>query len=73
MRLGMQMSYSTSSAETARCIAELESAGQDAVFVGEAYSFDAVSQLGYLAARTNRLELCSGILDVYSRTRLCWP
>src|SRR5205807_9041221 len=38
------------------------------VFVPEAYSFDAVSQLGYLAAKTERLQLASGILQLYSRT-----
>jgi F420-dependent oxidoreductase-like protein len=38
------------------------------VFVPEAYSFDAVSQLGFIAARTQRLELASGILPIYSRT-----
>jgi F420-dependent oxidoreductase-like protein len=36
--------------------------------VPEAYSYDAVSQLGYLAARTERLQLASGILQLYSRT-----
>jgi F420-dependent oxidoreductase-like protein len=40
----------------------------DIVFVPEAYSFDAVSQLGFIAARTERLQLASGILPIYSRT-----
>jgi F420-dependent oxidoreductase-like protein len=68
MRIGMQMNYSGGFADQAAAIADYESAGLDALFVGEAYSFDAVSQLGYLAARTTRLELVSGILNVYSRT-----
>ncbi len=34
----------------------------------EAYSFDAVSQLGFIAARTTTLEIASGILPIYSRT-----
>ncbi len=34
----------------------------------EAYSFDAVSQLGFIAARTTTLEIASGILPLYSRT-----
>src|SRR5690606_6225290 len=34
----------------------------------EAYSFDAVSQLGYIAAVTERLQIASGILPLYSRT-----
>jgi F420-dependent oxidoreductase-like protein len=39
--------------------------------VPEAYSFDAVSQLGYLAAKTERIEIGSGILNVFSRTATC--
>jgi len=38
------------------------------VMVAEAYAFDAVSQLGYLAARTQRAALVSGILPIFSRT-----
>src|SRR4028118_2050494 len=34
----------------------------------EVYTFDAVSQLGYLAAVTDRVELMSAILPIYSRT-----
>ena len=36
--------------------------------MAELYSFDAVSILGYLAARTETMELGSGILPIYSRT-----
>ena len=38
------------------------------VWVPEAYSYDAVSQLGYLAAVTTDIELGAGILPIYSRT-----
>ncbi|WP_409329971.1 LLM class F420-dependent oxidoreductase [Trujillonella humicola] len=68
MRIGMPLSYSGGFAETAAVIGEYEAAGLDILFVPEAYSFDAVSLLGFLAARTTRLELASGILNVYSRT-----
>ncbi|MGY2001656.1 LLM class F420-dependent oxidoreductase [Blastococcus sp. SYSU DS1024] len=68
MRIGMPISYSGGFDETAAVIAEYESAGLDTVFVAEAYSFDAVSQLGYLAARTTTVEIASGILNIYSRT-----
>ncbi|MCA0146744.1 LLM class F420-dependent oxidoreductase [Blastococcus sp. LR1] len=68
MRIGMPISYSSGFAETAAVIAEYESVGLDTVFVAEAYSFDAVSQLGYLAARTTTVEIASGILNIYSRT-----
>jgi F420-dependent oxidoreductase-like protein len=41
------------------------------VWVPEAYSFDAVSQMGYLAAKTDRIQIGSGILNVFSRTASC--
>ena len=49
-------------------VAELERAGVDLIAVPEAYSFDAVSQLGFLAARTSTITLASGILQLYTRT-----
>jgi F420-dependent oxidoreductase-like protein len=68
MRIGMPLSYSGGFREAAAVIGEYEAAGLDVVFVPEAWSFDAVSQLGYLAARTTTLQLAAGILNVYSRT-----
>lgn len=68
MRIGMALNYSGGFAESAREVADLESAGIDIVFVPEAYSFDAVSQIGYLAAKTSRVELASGIFQLYTRT-----
>ena len=52
-------------------VQELEAAGLDLVWVPEAYSFDAVSQMGYLAAKTNTIQIGSGILNTYSRTATC--
>lgn len=40
----------------------------DRVTVPEAHSLDAVSQLGYIAARTEKMELQTGILPMFSRT-----
>lgn len=68
MRIAMQLGYGGPFREAVERIAEFEKAGLDMVSVAEAYSFDAVSQLGYLAARTDRLEITSGILQIYSRT-----
>jgi F420-dependent oxidoreductase-like protein len=68
MRIGMALNYSGGFAETVTELADFERAGLDIVFVPEAYSFDAVSQLGYIAAKTERLEFASGILQIYSRT-----
>jgi F420-dependent oxidoreductase-like protein len=68
MRIGMRVQYSGGFREAAREIGELEKAGLDVVSIAEAYSFDAVSQLGYLAAVTERTELTSGILQALTRT-----
>jgi F420-dependent oxidoreductase-like protein len=68
MRIGMSLNYAGGFAETVAELADYERAGLDIVFVPEAYSFDAVSQLGYIAARTERLQIASGILQLYTRT-----
>ncbi|MGY2082068.1 LLM class F420-dependent oxidoreductase [Modestobacter sp. SYSU DS0657] len=68
MRIGIQASYAGDFRQTAAEVRDLESAGLDVAMVAEVYTFDAVSQLGYLAAVTERVELMSGILPIYSRT-----
>jgi F420-dependent oxidoreductase-like protein len=68
MRVGMMLNYSGGFTETVAELGEFERAGLQIVFVPEAYSFDAVSQLGFIAARTTTLEIASGILPIYSRT-----
>ncbi|WP_433709379.1 LLM class F420-dependent oxidoreductase [Nocardia sp. CA-084685] len=68
MRIGLSINYAGGFKEVAAEVADLERAGLDIVFVPEAYSYDAVSGLGYLAAKTERLQLASGILQLYTRT-----
>ena len=68
MRVGMPLAYGGDLRETTEQVVDFERAGLDILFVAEAYTFDSVSQLGFFAARTSRLELASGILNVYSRT-----
>jgi F420-dependent oxidoreductase-like protein len=68
VRIGTQASYSGGFAQTAAEVRDLEAAGLDLISVAEVYTFDAVSQLGYLAAVTERVELLSGIFPIYSRT-----
>ena len=68
MKIGMRTSYAGGFVEMVSELVQLEAMGLDSANVAEAYGFDAVSQLGYLAARTSRLELVSGILPIYSRT-----
>lgn len=67
-RVGVTMSYEVDFAQAATEVVELERAGIELVTVAEAYSFDAVSRLGYLAAVTHRMAMASGILPLYSRT-----
>jgi F420-dependent oxidoreductase-like protein len=68
MRVGMPIAYSGGFTETVDELVDYEKAGLDVVFVAEAYSFDGVSQLAFIAAKTTTLQIASGILNVYSRT-----
>ncbi len=64
----MPLSYAGGFAESARQTAELEKVGLDTVWVAEAYGYDAPSMMGYLAAKTERVEIGAAILPIYSRT-----
>jgi F420-dependent oxidoreductase-like protein len=68
MKLSMALGYTGDPKDAAKRARDFESAGIDMVWVAELYSFDAVSILGYLAGQTERMELASGILPLYSRT-----
>lgn len=68
MKLGMIIDYAGGFAETVELIQEYERNGLELVAIPEAYSFDAVSQLGYIAAKTEKIELMSAILQLYTRT-----
>jgi F420-dependent oxidoreductase-like protein len=67
----MMINYSGDFHADVRQVQALEQAGLDLVWVPEAYSFDSVSLMGYLAAKTDTIEIGSGILNVYSRTASC--
>ncbi|MFE2985791.1 LLM class F420-dependent oxidoreductase [Streptomyces sp. NPDC059262] len=68
MQLSTTLQYARDPRATAEEAATMERAGLDAVWVAEAYGFDAPTLMGYLAARTDRLLIGSGIMNVYSRT-----
>ncbi|MFD3925757.1 LLM class F420-dependent oxidoreductase [Streptomyces sp. NPDC058614] len=68
MELSATLPYAAEPRQAADLVASWEKAGLDAIWVAEAYGFDAVSVLGFLAARTERVKLGSAILNVYSRT-----
>jgi F420-dependent oxidoreductase-like protein len=68
MKLSTQLNYAGGIKEAAEQVIAMEKGGLDMIWVAEAYSYDAVSTMGYLAARTERVEIASGILPIYSRT-----
>jgi len=68
MKLSMPLIYAGNPRETADQVAGLEKAGLDTIWVAEPYGFDAPTLMGYLAAKTETVEIGAGILNVYSRT-----
>lgn len=68
MKLSTMINYAGGFHEAVARVVDMEKAGLDVVWIAEAYSFDAVSQVGYLAAKTERVEIGTGILNVFSRT-----
>ena len=68
MKLSTMLDYSRGVKDSLDAAVELEQAGLDIVWVAEAYGYDGVSQMGYLAARTTTMEIGSAILPIYSRT-----
>ncbi|TQR83482.1 LLM class F420-dependent oxidoreductase [Mycobacterium hodleri] len=68
MRTGIFMGYASGFKAAANQVVELEKCGADIALVAEAYSYDAISQLGYLAAKTSTIELGSGVVPIYTRT-----
>lgn len=68
MKLSMQIGYSGGFAESVEQVQALEKAGLDLVYVAEAYGYDAVSLMGYLAHATETVQIASGILPIYTRT-----
>lgn len=68
MQISMMLNYASGFRDSAAQVVELEKAGLDHVWVAEAYGFDAVSQMGYLAAITERVDIGSAILPIYTRT-----
>jgi len=68
MLLSTALMYNGNPRDAADQVAELEKAGLDTVWVAEAYGFDSPTLMGYLAAKTETINIGSAILNVYSRT-----
>jgi F420-dependent oxidoreductase-like protein len=68
MKLSTMLMYAGNPREAADQVASWERAGLDTVWVAEAYGFDSPTLMGYLAAKTETIEIGSAILNIYSRT-----
>lgn len=68
MQITTTIGYIGGFREAVEQVVELEQAGLDHVWVAEAYGFDGPSLMGYLAARTERVQIAAGILPIYTRT-----
>src|SRR5829696_7529373 len=68
MKLGASVGMRGEPAAFAAYAKKLEDSGVDYLWCGEAYTSDAVSAMGFLAAVTERAQIGSSILPIYSRT-----
>jgi F420-dependent oxidoreductase-like protein len=68
MKLSTMLMYDGNPRSAADQVVALEKAGLDTVWVAEAYGFDSPTLMGYLAAKTETVEIGSAILNIYSRT-----
>ena len=68
MKISTMLSYAGGFRKAAAQVAEMEKAGLDLVWVAEAYGIDSPSQMGYLAALTETVEIGSAILPIFTRT-----
>src|SRR3954466_10200650 len=68
MKLSTMLMYDGNPRTAADQVVDLERAGLDTVWVAEAYGFDSPTLMGYLAAKTETVEIGAGILNIYSRT-----
>ena len=68
MKISTTIGFTGDPARLAQQARDLESAGVDLLWSGEIYGFDLTSTLAFLAGQTERVELMTGIVPVYSRS-----
>ena len=68
MKLGSTVGMRDNPSSFAQHLKTLENAGVDYLWCGEAYTADAVSTMGFVAAATSRAQIGSSILPIYTRT-----
>ena len=72
MRLGLMIGYWMSGPEDPiDLVLEAERLGFDSVWTAEAYGSDAFSPLCWIGARTTRIKLGTGIMQISARTPAC--
>ena len=69
MKLGLSIGYSKAQLDIpVQLVQRAEELGYDSVWTAEAYGSDAVTPLAYLAAKTSRIKLGTGIMQLAART-----
>lgn len=68
MKVSTMLMYDGNPRQAADQVVALEKAGLDTVWIAEAYGFDSPTLMGYIAAKTETVEIGSAILNIYSRT-----
>jgi F420-dependent oxidoreductase-like protein len=66
LRLGLNLGYA--GVGSTELVVEAEQLGYDSVWAAEAWGYDAVTVLAWLAARTERIHLGSAVLQMPART-----
>ena len=69
MKLGLSIGYSRAQLDIpVELVQRVEELGYDSVWTAEAYGSDAVTPLAFLAAKTRRIKLGTGIMQLAART-----
>jgi F420-dependent oxidoreductase-like protein len=68
MKISTVLMYDGNPRAAADQVVTLEKAGLDTIWIAEAYGFDSPTLMGYLAAKTETVEIGAAILNVFSRT-----
>ena len=69
MKLGLSIGYSRAQLDVpVELVQRAEQLGYDSVWTAEAYGSDAVTPLAYLAGKTERIRLGTGIMQLAART-----
>jgi F420-dependent oxidoreductase-like protein len=72
MKLGLMVGYwMFGPQDPAPLAVEAERLGYDSVWTAEAYGSDAISPLAWIASRTSKIKLGTGILQISARTPAC--